>query len=44
MLGLDNRENLDWGGHPDRSGIIVREQRSRYEDVREVSWEGNKDV
>lgn len=26
-LGLDDEENLDWGGHPDRAGIVVRGER-----------------
>ena len=25
-LGLDDAENLDWGGHSDRAGVTVREE------------------
>lgn len=39
LLGLDNWETLDWGGHPNRAGIPVRGQRPTCEDGVEGSWE-----
>lgn len=36
-LGFDNWETLDWGGQPDRAGILVRGQGPEVR-MGEVSW------